>query len=162
MEIATKERNKAIIVSSVMLSGAKSALVFLIKANKDHYALALEEFQEQDFENILKRTSFCGIPGHRKKEMEFFCKICEVAICNSCALLDHEGHAKMPLELAANERKLRLKSAIESQKKRAEAKKSQIEKLNEYYNEVLEQAACVRETYLSMLTAFMQLLKLRN
>ena len=115
-----------------------------IKANKDHYALALEEFQEQDFENILKRPSLCGIQGHGKKEMEFFCKICEVAICNSCALLDHEGHAKMPLELAANERKLRLKSAIESQKKRVQATKSEIEKLNEYYNEVLEQAACVR------------------
>ena len=115
-----------------------------IKANKDHYALALEEFQEQDFENILKRPSFCGIPGHGKKEMEFFCKICEVAICNACALLDHEGHAKMPLELAADERKLRLKSAIDSQKKRAQAKKSQIEKLNEYYNEVQERAACVK------------------
>ena len=115
-----------------------------MKANKDHYALALEEFREQDFENILKRPSFCGIPGHGKKEMEFFCKICEVAICNSCALLDHEGHAKMPLELAANERKLRLKSAIESQKKRAEAKKSQIEELNEYYKEVLQQTACVK------------------
>ena len=80
--------------------------------------------------------------------MKFFCKICEVAICNSCALLDHEGHAKMLLELAANERKLRLKSAIECQKKRAQAKKSQIEKLNERYNEVLEQAACVRENVL--------------
>ena len=115
-----------------------------IKANKDHYALALEEFREQDFENILKRPSFCGIPGHEKKEMEFFCKICEVAICNACALLDHEGHAKMLLEMAANERKLRLKSAIDSQKKRAEATKSQIEKLNEYYNEVQERAGCVK------------------
>ena len=115
-----------------------------MKANKDHYSLALEEFREQDFENILKRPSFCGIPGHGKKEMEFFCKICEVAICNACALLDHEGHAKMPLELAVNERKLRLKSAIDSQKKRAQAKKSQIEKLNEYYNEVQERAACVK------------------
>ena len=115
-----------------------------IKANKDHYSLALEEFREQDFENILKRPSFCGIPGHGKKEMEFFCKICEVAICNACALLDHEGHAKMPLEMAANERKVRLKSAIDSQKKRAEAKKSQIEKLNEYCNEVQERAACVK------------------
>ena len=115
-----------------------------IKANKDHYSLALEEFREQDFENILKRPSFCRIPGHEKKEMEFFCKICEVAICNACALLDHEGHAKMPLEMAANERKVRLKSAIDSQKKRAEAKKSQIEKLNEYCNEVQERAACVK------------------
>ena len=76
--------------------------------------------------------------------MEFFCKICEVANCNSCALLDHEGHAKILLEVAANERKLRLKSAIESQKKRAEAKKSEIEKLNEYYKDVLQQAACVK------------------
>ena len=119
-----------------------------MKANKDHYTLALEEFQDQDFENILKRPLFCGIQGHEKKKMKFFCKICEVPICNSCALLDHEGHAKMLLELAANERKLRLKSAIECQKKRAQAKKSQIEKLNERYNEVLEQAACVRENVL--------------
>ena len=119
-----------------------------IKANKGHYTLALEEFQDQDFENILKRPLFCGIQGHEKKKMKFFCKICEVAICNACALLDHEGHAKMLLELAANERKLRLKSAIDSQKKRAQAKKSQIEKLNERYNEVLEQAACVRENVL--------------
>ena len=115
-----------------------------IKANKDHYALALEEFKDQDFENILKRPLFCEIPGHEKKKMKFFCKICEVAICNACALLDHEGHAKMPLEMAANERKVRLKSAIDSQKKRAEAKKSQIEKLNEYCNEVQERAACVK------------------
>ena len=115
-----------------------------IRANNDHYSLALEEFREQDFENILKRPSFCGIPGYGKKEMEFFCKICEVAICNACALLDHEGHAKMPLEMAANERKVRLKSAIDSQKKRAEAKKSQIEKLNEYCNEVQERATCVK------------------
>ena len=114
-----------------------------IKANKDHYALALEEFREEDFENILKRPSFCGISGHEKKEMEFFCKICEVAICNACALLDHEGHSKMLLAMAANERKLRLKSAIDSQKKRAEAQKSEIEKLIEYYNEVQEQAACL-------------------
>ena len=115
-----------------------------IKANKDHYALTLEEFREQDFENILKRPSFCGIAGHGKKEMEFFCKICEVAICNACALLDHEGHAKMSLELAVNERKLRMKSAIESQKKRAQMKKIEIEKLNEYYKEVVQQAACVK------------------
>ena len=115
-----------------------------IKANKDHYALALEEFKDQDFENILKRPLFCEIPGHEKKKMKFFCKICEVAICNACALLDHEGHAKVLLEHAANERKLRLKSAIESQKKRAQEKKSQIKKLVEYYNEVQEQAACVK------------------
>ena len=115
-----------------------------MKANKDHYALALEDFQDQDFENILKRPEFCAMPGHEKKEMEFFCKICKVAICNACALTDHDGHGKILLEQAANERKLRVKSAIESQRKRAQIKRSKIIKLSESFNEVQEQAARVK------------------
>ena len=114
-----------------------------IKANKDHYALALENFQDHDFENILKRSTFCAIPGHEKKEIEFFCNICEVAICNACALTNHDGHGKILLEQAANERKLRVKSAIESQRKRAQTKRSKITKLDESLKEVQEQAARV-------------------
>ena len=112
-----------------------------MKANKDHYALALEDFQDHDFENILKRPTFCAIPGHEKKEIEFFCNICEVAICNACALTNHDGHGKILLEQAANERKLRVKSAIESQRKRAQTKRSKIIKLDESLSEVQEQAA---------------------
>ena len=115
-----------------------------IKANKDHYALALEDFQDQDFENILKRPEFCPIPGHEKKEIEFFCNICEVAICNACALTNHDGHGKILLEQAANERKLRVKSAIESRRKRAQTKRSKITKLDKSVGEVQEQAARVK------------------
>ena len=115
-----------------------------MKANKDHYALALEDFQDHDFENILKRPIFCAIPGHEKKEMEFFCNICEVAICNACALTNHDGHGKILLEQAANERKLRIKSAIESQRKRVQTKRSKITKLDESLIEVQEQAARVK------------------
>ena len=115
-----------------------------MKANKDHYALALEDFQDHDFENILKRPTFCAIPGHEKKEIEFFCNICEVAICNACALTNHDGHEKILLEQAANERKLRVKSAIESQRKRAQTKRSKITKLDESLIEVQEQAARVK------------------
>ena len=115
-----------------------------MKANKDHYALALEDFQDHDFENILKRPTFCAIQGHEKKEIEFFCNICEVAICNACALTNHDGHGKILLEQAANERKLRVKSAIESQRKRAQTKRSKITKLDESLSEVQEQAARVK------------------
>ena len=104
----------------------------------------LEDFQDQDFENILKRPEFCAMPGHEKKEMEFFCKICKVAICNACALTDHDGHGKILLKLVANERKLRVKSAIESQRKRAQIKRRKITKLSESLNEVQEQAARVK------------------
>ena len=115
-----------------------------MKANKDHYALALEDFRDHDFENILKRPAFCAIPGHEKKETEFFCNICEVAICNACALTNHDGHGKILLEQAANERKLRVQSAIESQRKRAQTKRSKITKLDESLIEVQQQAARVK------------------
>ena len=115
-----------------------------IKANKDHYALALEDFQDQDFENILKRPEYCALPGHEKKKIKLFCKICKVAICNACALTDHDGHGKILLEQAANERKLRVKSAIESRRKRAQTKRSKITKLDKSLGEVQEQAARVK------------------
>ena len=115
-----------------------------MKANKDHYALALEDFQDQDFENILKRPEYCAMPGHEKKKIKLFCKICKVAICNACAFTDHDGHGKILLEQAANERKLRVKSAIESQRKRAQTKRTKITKLDESLSEVQEQAARVK------------------
>ena len=115
-----------------------------MKANKDHYALALEDFQDQDFENILKKPEFCAMPGHEKKEIEFFCKICEVAICNACALTDHDGHGKILLELAANDRKLKVVSAIESQRKRAQTERIKSTKLDKSLREVQEQVARVK------------------
>ena len=144
MEIVTNEAKKTIIVSSEFWCGECITFHNRMKANKDHYALALEDFQDHDFENILKRPTFCAIPGHEKKEIEFFCNICDVAICNACALTNHDGHEKILLEQAANERKLRVKSAIESQRKRAQTKRSRITKLDESLSEVQEQAARVK------------------
>ena len=116
----------------------------VIKAYKKHYVLALKDFQEEDFENILKRPEFCQQRHHEKEELKFFCKVCAVTICNTCALTDHEGHAKMALESAANERKLRVKAAIGSQKRIVESKKSIIAKLDENCVKVQEQAARVK------------------
>jgi len=115
-----------------------------IKANKEHYALALRDFQDRDFENMLKRPAFCGKQGHEKKELEFFCKICEVPICNACALTDHEGHAKMILDEAANERKLKLQSAVECHKQMARNKMSKIAKVDDSCDQVQDQAAGVK------------------
>ena len=115
-----------------------------MKATKEHRVLALKDFQDEDFENVLKRPAFCRKSGHEKKELEFFCKICEVPICNSCALTDHEGHAKMLLEEAANERKLQVKSAIEFQKEKLQRKKNEITKLDENCVKIQEHAAGVK------------------
>ena len=100
-----------------------------IKANKEHHALALKDFKDEDFENILKRPAFCGKAGHEKKELEFFCKSCEVAICYSCVATLHDGHPKILLNEAANERKMQVKSAIETRKQKALKKRTKLAKL---------------------------------
>ena len=89
----------------------------------------LKDFQDRDFESILKRPVYCEKPGHEKKELEFFCKNCEVAICYSCVVTLHDGHAKILLDEAANERKLLVTSTIDSQKQKVLQKRSIIAKL---------------------------------
>ena len=116
-----------------------------IKDNKGHYSLALKDFQDRDFENILKRPAFCGKPGHEKKELEFFCKSCEVPICYSCVALLHEGHAKILLEEAANEVKVHFESVIESQKEEVLEKRNKISKLKDKRASIQSQVERAKE-----------------
>jgi len=106
--------------------------------------MAIKDFQEEDIAEVLKRPVFCRKQGHEKKELEFFCKICEVSVCNACALTDHEGHAKMFLEEAASERKLQVKSVIESRKEKLQVKKNKITKLGENCVKIQGHAASVK------------------
>ena len=116
-----------------------------IRANKEHHALALKDFQDQDFESILNQPAFCGKPGHEKKELEFFCKSCEVAICYSCVATVHDGHPKILLDEAANERKLHIKAAIESQKQIALQKKEKVSKIQGNCENIQAQVDCAKK-----------------
>ena len=115
-----------------------------IKANKDHRVLALNDFRDEDFENVLKRPTFCQKKHHEKDVLKFFCKDCEVPICNTCVVTLHEGHAKMVLEEAANERKLQVKSMIESQKQKVQQERNKIARLDESCIQIQERAATVK------------------
>ena len=104
--------------------------------------MALKDFRDEDFENIFKQPTFCA--KHEKKELELFCRVCQTTICNSCALTDHEGHAKIALEDAAKEKRLRINRAIESKKRKAQKKVTRIAKLGENCIQVQEDAAKVK------------------
>ena len=108
----------------------------LIKANKEHRVLALKDFEDQDIEDVLKRPVFCQQKHHEKEELKFFCKNCDVAICNLCVATIHDGHAKIVLEEAASERKIQVKSVIETQKKNIEHKKNVIAHLERQCNQI--------------------------
>ena len=116
----------------------------IIRANKQHKTLALKDFQDQDIEAVLKRPAFCQTKNHENKELEFFCKVCQVAICNACAVTEHEGHKKVILETAANEKKLQIASRIKSLKDIEQEKRNQVEKIEQDSMEVQVQVADVK------------------
>ena len=116
----------------------------IIRANKQHKTLALKDFQDQDIEAVLKRPAFCQTKNHENKELEFFCKVCQLAICNACAVTEHEGHKKVILETAANEKKLQIASRIKSLKDIEQEKRNQVEKIEQDSMEVQVQVVDVK------------------
>ena len=118
----------------------------IFRANKEHRVLAIKDFQDQDIEDVLKRPAFCGKLGHEKKELEFFCRNCEEPICNSCAATIHDGHIKILLEEAANERRAEAKSVIESQKEKAHQMRNKIFQVDQKCAKIKEEIANVKRS----------------
>ena len=134
----------------------------IIRANKDHKVLAIKDFQDQDIEDVLKRPVFCQKERHENKKLKFFCKDCEVAICNTCVVTLHEGHVKVPLQDAANERKLRLESLLESQKEKALQKRNMITRLQSECNEIQEQVSCVKKSAQNLVDNLMRVIQAKK
>ena len=116
----------------------------IIRGNKEHHVLALTDFKDEDFEHVSKRPAFCQREHHGKEELKFFCKICETPIYNACALTDHEGHEKIPLEEAANESKLQVKSVIDAKKEIVQQQKTEITNIEQTCIQVQKQATAVK------------------
>ena len=96
-----------------------------------HRALAVKEFQDKDFEDVLKRPVFCSKQGHQKEELKYYCKDCETALCQTCVILDHGGHVLKLIEEEAKTKRLEIKSVIETQRQNLEAKMNIVSQLDE-------------------------------
>ena len=134
----------------------------IIRANKEHRVLAIKDFQDQDIEDVLKRPAFCQIKRHENKALEFFCKDCKVAICNSCVVTLHEGHAKVLLEDGANEHRLRMESLIKSLDKKGEEKRNEISKLDQNSIDVQVQVADVKSKVQATADQMMAIIEARK
>ena len=88
----------------------------IMRSNKDHRVLALKDFQERDFEDVMKRPMYCSKQRHEKEELKYFCTNCTTAACQSCVLISHVGHAIVHLDEEAEKQKIQMKSLIETKK----------------------------------------------
>ena len=115
-----------------------------MREKKGHRALAVREFQDKDFENVLKRPVFCSRQGHQKEELKYYCKECETVLCQTCFALDHGGHVLKLIEEEAETKRLEIKSVIETQKQNLEAKMNVLTQLDDDCAKVIQQGEVLK------------------
>ena len=115
-----------------------------MRSNKDHRVLALKDFQDKDYKDVMKRPVFCPKQGHTKEELKFVCKNCETAVCQTCVLLEHAGHTLNLIQEEAERLKIQMKSLVETQRNNLKAKMNAICQLDEDYAKVIQQGEDVK------------------
>ena len=73
----------------------------ILQENKEHRVLSLKDFQDEEFEDVLNRPAFCQKELHEKEVLKFHCKVCEVPLCQTCVIVDHNKHDVEHLEITA-------------------------------------------------------------
>ena len=116
----------------------------MMRDKKEHRVLVVKEFQDKDFEDVLKRPVFCSKKRHQKEELKYYCKECETALCQTCVILDHGGHILKLIEEEAENKTLEIKSILQSQREGLDAKLNVIVQLDEDCAKVIQQSEIAR------------------
>ena len=116
----------------------------ILRRNREHRVLAIKDFRDKDYEDVLKRPVFCARQNHQKEELKYYCKECETTLCQTCFALDHGGHALKLITEEAETQKLEIKSVIEMQRKHLEAKMKEGTQLDETYAQIIQQNEIVK------------------
>ena len=110
----------------------------IMRSNNDHRVLALKDFQEKDFEDVMKRPMYCSKQRHENEELKYFCKNCTTAACQSCVFIDHRDHAIGHLDEEAEKQKMQIKSLIETKKSDLQEKINILGQLDEDYAKTIQ------------------------
>ena len=116
----------------------------ILRANKEHRVLALKDFQDKDYEDVLKRPAFCSKELHEKKVLKFYCKECEVPACKNCVTLEHSKHDVEHLEITARAVKNSIASKLDTAKKSSNIISNSIRKLEEHSLLIEERSQIVK------------------
>ena len=111
-----------------------------MRDKKEHRVLAVKEFHDKDYKDVLKRPVFCSKEGHEKEELKYYCKECETALCQTCVTLDHGGHVLKLIDEEAKNKTLEIKSILQTQREGLDAKLKVIAQLDEDRAKVIQQS----------------------
>ena len=131
----------------------------IIRSNKDHRVLALKDFQDKDYEDVMKRPAFCPKEDHNKEELKYFCEECETPVCQICVTIKHGGHKINLIKEEAERRKTEMKSFIDKQRHNLQAKMNAVSQLDEKCARLIQQGEDVKreiQTFVDNLIAVIE------
>ena len=102
---------------------------------------------------------FCPRQGHQKEELKFFCKVCEAAVCQTCVMLDHGGHALKLIEEEAETQKIEMTAMLQAQRQNLQAKMNEVTELDEDCTKLTQEGKNVKmkvERFADSLIAIIQ------
>ena len=103
----------------------------ILRSNKDHRVLSLKDVQDKDFEDVLKRPVFCQRELHEREILYFYCKVCEVPVCQTCAIVEHNKHDLEHLEITARALKNNISSKLDTAMEPSKTISSYVRELEE-------------------------------
>ena len=107
--------------------------------SRGHRNVVIENLQEQDVKELIHRPVMCAEKFHEKELLEYFCQECQVCICHKCGLVNHNRHAIVDVQQAAEEHKMQMMDVMEKVKEKVSACNMEMKKENQLFEKCKEE-----------------------
>ncbi|XP_078359465.1 E3 ubiquitin-protein ligase TRIM45-like [Oculina patagonica] len=87
-----------------------------MKISRHHRSVLIQNLKAQDVEEMMQRPVMCGEKYHEKESLEYYCQECNVCACQKCVILNHNRHAMLDMQEAAEEQKMQITEVVEQAK----------------------------------------------
>ncbi|KAL9984430.1 hypothetical protein ACROYT_G006719 [Oculina patagonica] len=106
--------------------------------------IGFEGFKLEELER-MNRPIMCGEEYHEHEQLEYYCRECQICICNKCALITHHRHTIVKTQLAADESKVLMEEFLQNVKTQIDDFEKQMRKGTEFLKSTREDIALARK-----------------
>ena len=109
-------------------------------AFEGHNVMPVKDFQDQDYEALLKRQPFCTKKYHEREMTRFYCLQCQCCVCHLCIVTEHKSHEVILLDEAADNEKGNIMADASVSRIREKVFKETIRQFNHTASELRDNA----------------------
>ena len=121
-----------------------------------HQVVEIDKWKDSDLSTICNQNKeIC--PDHQNKPMEFYCSVCDLAICQNCHTLNHSSHRCEDLNKIADQMKIAIQQQIAHIARLMKTREAQIQDLRDCRERVTSSSSDVSATIRQLKTTCQQL-----